>query len=97
LENVLNNAVKHSEPGTIEIVTRWERKHVVIAVTNSGKVDRINEVFHVYKTSKEYSGGTGLGMSIVKRFIEVQGGSVSMANLSEDGVDKVKTTISLTA
>jgi len=97
IENILQNAVRHGEEGNIQVKTFKEGGKAVILVENRGKIENIEEVFHTYKTTKEYRGGTGLGMSIVKRFVEVQNGNVGVENISADGKDLVRVVLTLPA
>ncbi len=95
VENILQNALRHGEEGEIEVKTFLENGRAGITVENRGRIENIEEVFHTYKTTHEYRGGTGLGMSIVKRFIEVQNGSIDVENISDSGENLVRVTLTL--
>jgi PAS domain S-box-containing protein len=84
LSNLLNNAAKYTEPGG-SIILRAERRgnDVVISVKDTGigmppdKLQHIFEVFAQLDISLERTrGGLGLGLTLVKRLIELHGGTV---------------------
>jgi signal transduction histidine kinase/CheY-like chemotaxis protein len=84
LSNLLNNAAKYTEPGGL-ITLRGERRgnEVVISVKDTGigmppnKLQHVFEVFAQLDVSLERTrGGLGLGLTLVKRLIELHGGTV---------------------
>jgi len=90
--NLLNNAAKYSDPGgTISLHMECERDHghehhggeVVVRVRDTGigipqeKLAHIFDLFAQLDSSLEKSaGGLGIGLSLVKRLVELHGGSV---------------------
>ncbi|HVV70075.1 MAG TPA: ATP-binding protein, partial [Verrucomicrobiae bacterium] len=91
LANLVSNAASHTPPGTpIEISTRMDRDTLVITVADHGpgipavSLPRIFDKF--YRVPNSRTGGTGLGLSLVKGFIEAQGGVVTARNRSGGGV-----------
>lgn len=91
--NLIQNAIKFTpEYGSLHIGLVQQAKHVVVTVTDSGPgiaeedLPRIFERF--YKGDKSRSravGGSGLGLSIVKKAVELHGGTVSAGAASEGG------------
>ncbi|MEZ5171496.1 MAG: GAF domain-containing sensor histidine kinase [Acidimicrobiia bacterium] len=83
LTNLLTNAVKYSEPSTT-VVVRAERTgpDVYVSVTDEGdgippdEIDRVFERFYQVGTTDRARRGTGIGLSIVRRFVELHGGEV---------------------
>ena len=81
LRNLLDNAVRHTEPdGTIEVVVTRGRE-VCIAVRDDGTgippdaLPRIFErFFRVDKARSRAQGGTGLGLAIVSHLVSRMGG-----------------------
>ena len=82
--NILNNAAKYSEPGGA-ISLRMERdgSQVIVKVRDTGigipqeKLAGIFDLFAQLDSSLEKSaGGLGIGLSLVKRLVEMHGGSV---------------------
>lgn len=89
LFNLVSNAISHShEGGRIEIACAREAAGVRIAVKDDGTgiaADRLDQVFErfVSEGTGKHS-GAGLGLSIVKSFVELHGGSVRID--SKEGV-----------
>ena len=90
LANLLLNAATHTPPGTpVRVSARVERDGLVLAVADHGPglpaeaLPRIFEKF--YRAPTAPAGGTGLGLTIVKGFIEAQGGQVGVANRAGGG------------
>jgi PAS domain S-box-containing protein len=85
LMNLLNNAVKYTEPGgQIWLTAIRENGQIAIAVTDTGigippdKLANLFELFYQADQSLERSGGgLGIGLSLVRRFVEMHGGSVT--------------------
>jgi two-component system, OmpR family, phosphate regulon sensor histidine kinase PhoR len=91
LLNLLDNAIKYSEPGgRIEISVSGSPPWVQIDVSDTGigipEVDRARIFERFYRVEKARSrdlGGTGLGLAIVKHLVQAQDGEVSVR--SRDG------------
>jgi PAS domain S-box-containing protein len=87
--NLLSNANKFTEDGIIEVVARAEGNDgfYAIDVRDSGigmPADVLERLFQPFMqadatTTRKY-GGTGLGLTITKRFCEMMGGTVSAAS-----------------
>nr|WP_154890104.1 HAMP domain-containing sensor histidine kinase [Paenibacillus xylanexedens] len=86
--NLLDNAIKYNVPGGIirvENERRIEEHQAVIRIYNSGTPipeearEKIFEPFYtVNKDRARKTGGTGLGLSLVKQFVEKQGGTITL-------------------
>jgi two-component system, OmpR family, sensor histidine kinase KdpD len=91
LQNILHNAVVHTPTdGQIQVLVRdVEGQQVEIQVRDNGAglpKDNPSIVFdRFYRGRPERSGGVGLGLSIAKGFVEVQGGTLSAANHPDGG------------
>lgn len=76
-------------PEDLGIVTDSVTHTLVIEVSDNGPgfpPDEIQEVFgKFYRLKNTQSGGTGLGLFIVKGFVEAQGGTVSVSNRANGG------------
>ena len=85
LLNLVGNAIKFTEVGSIEIRANAVNGHFNIAVQDTGPgipvedQARIFEEFQqVDNSSTRQKGGTGLGLSISRRLIEVHGGRIDL-------------------
>lgn len=93
--NMLDNAIKYNVPdGVIRVKNElWrQERQAVIRIYNSGMPipaeaqEKIFEPFYtVNKDRARKTGGTGLGLSLVKQFVEKQGGTITL--LSSDPED----------
>jgi signal transduction histidine kinase/CheY-like chemotaxis protein len=89
--NLLTNANKYTPAGgRIELSADVERGQVVVRVRDSGigispeMLPRVFEPFSQADTSLHRSkGGLGIGLTVVKRLVEMQGGSVSVTSDGE--------------
>ena len=82
--NLLSNAVKFTpENGRITINAKLTNQHIQIAVIDTGigikpeDVDKIFEAFRQLDASyaRRYE-GTGLGLTLTKRLVELHGGKI---------------------
>jgi two-component system phosphate regulon sensor histidine kinase PhoR len=95
LINLLDNAIKYSEPGgAVSVDAASEGKMVRIFVRDSGigipeqELPRLFERFYRVDAARSRdNGGTGLGLSIVKHIVQAHGGTVSVQ--SEQGKGSV--------
>lgn len=86
--NLLNNAAKYSEnEGHIRLEARRERREVVISIRDEGvgilpeKIPQMFELFAQADHSLARSeGGLGIGLTLVKKLVELHGGSVTAAS-----------------
>jgi signal transduction histidine kinase/DNA-binding response OmpR family regulator len=97
LLNLVGNAIKFTDNGTIEIRLKFEASepgkylvHMSVADTGIGIAEnRLEHIFNEFEqenvhTSKQY-GGTGLGLNITKTLIELQGGSIHVESKKGKG------------
>ncbi len=93
LLNLIDNAVKYSEPNTpISLNANQQEQEVIIQVCDQGygiplqHQSRIFERFYrVDESRNQATGGTGLGLSIVKTIVEGMGGKVSVRSRLGEG------------
>ena len=90
LVNVLNNSVKYTSQGVVVLCVRGEKrdeKHIdlLVQITDTGmgiRAEDIGRLFDTYKrvNESETKGveGTGIGLSIVKSFVEKMGGTIEV-------------------
>lgn len=84
LVNLVDNAVKYTERGRIEVVLRKMNGRVAVEVADTGigipeeDQARIFERFYVVdKSRSRKAGGTGLGLSIVKHIVSFHRGEIT--------------------
>jgi PAS domain S-box-containing protein len=85
LANLLNNAAKYTPAGGRVALSAWrEDGHAVVAVADSGigiPPDAIGSVFEMFTQVRgsldRAQGGLGIGLSLVRRLVELHGGRVS--------------------
>jgi len=95
--NLLSNAIKFTENGAVRLtaeLTDFEEDNISVrfTVTDSGKginEEQMNRIFEPFmqadlETTREY-GGTGLGLFIVKDFVEKMGGNLQVESVREIG------------
>jgi two-component system sensor histidine kinase KdpD len=90
LMNLLSNAAFHTPAGTaVQVSAHADCSDLVLSVIDSGpglSADSVARVFDkFYRGPSAPTGGTGLGLSLVKGFVEAQGGTVKAANRPEGG------------
>ena len=83
--NLLDNAVKYTDKGEVELALRREDGNTVIEIRDTGPgiapehLPRLFERFYVVdKGRSRQLGGTGLGLSIVKHIVLLHSGEVSV-------------------
>ncbi len=87
LLNLISNAAKFTKDGRIGIQAEVTGQTMLIKVSDSGigmSEEQCTKIFDEFaqadeSTTRKY-GGTGLGLTIVKRFVELMGGSVAVTS-----------------
>ena len=87
LLNLISNAAKFTKDGRIGIQAEVTGQTMLIKVSDSGigmSEEQCAKIFDEFaqadeSTTRKY-GGTGLGLTIVKRFVELMGGSVAVTS-----------------
>lgn len=89
LYNLIHNAVQYTPDGsTIKIQAAYDLACFIMVVSDNGpgfpKQEIANAFDKFYRLPHSKTGGSGLGLSIVKGFVEAHGGTVILEN-SENG------------
>jgi two-component system sensor histidine kinase BaeS len=87
--NLVSNAVRHTPAGgTVSLSARGEGEQVVIDIADTGAgitAEDLPLVFErfwrVEKSRNRRTGGSGLGLSIVRKLVEAHGGTVSATSV----------------
>ena len=85
ITNLINNALKHNSAGTTITLQMLHKKDCVqIIIKDNGTMitpliaEHIFEPFVVADASRESKGGSGLGLSIAKKIVEMHGGTIEL-------------------
>jgi len=83
LINLLHNAIKYTEQGRITVTTQVQDGQVMFAVADTGpgiSPEDAGEVFEPFRRAghpeRREIDGIGLGLAVVKRYVELQGGRI---------------------
>lgn len=92
LLNLLSNAGRFTEQGGVSIRVWQDGRYIITSVTDTGpgiapeQKDKIFQPFHQLDGSiRRRYGGSGLGLSISKSFVELHGGKIWFESEQENG------------
>jgi signal transduction histidine kinase len=79
VENLIGNAGKHTPPGTpVRVQVRGNQDGILVVIEDEGPgvPDSLKEqIFQPFEQADKSHGGVGIGLSLVRRFAELHGGS----------------------
>lgn len=85
LVNLIGNAIRYTEKGSITIEVWHQNKQVWIAIIDTGVGIAPEDLPHVFerfwradRSRSSYSGGSGIGLAIANRLAELQGGKIEV-------------------
>ncbi|KPQ38397.1 MAG: Signal transduction histidine kinase [Phormidium sp. OSCR] len=83
LMNLLGNAVRYSDYGTISVKAWCEDPYIWTAVSDTGIGIAAEDLPYVFdrfwraeRSRSRHSGGTGIGLAITRRLVELHGGTI---------------------
>jgi len=82
LINLLGNAARHTEEGWIEVHAEDDENHVVISVSDTGvgiaasDLPWVFEEFRQVGDPRRRRGGSGIGLTVARSFVEMHGGNI---------------------
>jgi two-component system sensor histidine kinase SenX3 len=92
LDNLVDNAIAYTEVGSVRIRVKANGSFVTVKVTDTGPgiaeehLPRIFERFYrIDRARSRESGGTGLGLALVKHVVERSGGNVTVSSTLGEG------------
>ena len=99
ISNLIENAIKYSGENSVVEVKSWDdEKWVYISIKDNGigipegDIEHVFEKFYRVKNDASHSvKGTGLGLYLVKYFVELHGGTIEVeSNLGEGTLFLIK-------
>jgi PAS domain S-box-containing protein len=92
LNNLINNAIKFTYVGEVKVSLNTENDNVLITITDTGigiPANSLGLIFEEFRQVSEGYGrnfeGTGLGLTITKKFVEKLGGKISVRSELNNG------------
>jgi signal transduction histidine kinase len=88
VQNVVDNAVKFTDEGTVHVTCEERTDDVIVHVRdNCGGLshDEIETIFKPFRRGHTHHRGTGLGLAIARKSIEAQGGTIGVESPEDHG------------
>lgn len=97
LYNLITNAIRYTHPGTpILLKTEPAGDRVRLTIADEGPGIAPEDLDHIFeqfyrgdKSRNRASGGSGIGLSLAKSFVEAQGGTITARNRNQGGAEFV--------
>lgn len=91
LINILGNAVKFTQRGSVKLTVRYAREMAQFEIEDTGPGIPAEELDHVFEpfvrgsAAKARAGGTGLGLTISKMLVDLMGGELFVSSVPGQG------------
>ncbi|HEX9106212.1 MAG TPA: ATP-binding protein, partial [Longimicrobiales bacterium] len=92
LINLLGNAVKFTDSGSVRLEVFLEGDHACYRITDTGPgilPDQLERIFEAFtqadQTMTRMKGGTGLGLAVSRKLVEMLGGELSVQSAVGEG------------
>jgi signal transduction histidine kinase len=96
--NLVSNAFKYTQAGSISVDIKQQGQYVVIAISDTGigipedQMEKIFSRFHrVENTEGRSQEGTGIGLALVKELVKLHGGNITVTSKLGEGTTFVVT------
>jgi len=91
VDNLIINAIKFSEQGTIKVVAKKIDNKIMIEISDEGKGIPRMEIYNIFtpfmiaSNSASKAEGRGIGLALCKAAIEAHGGSITVTSQNQIG------------
>ncbi|PCJ64362.1 MAG: hypothetical protein COA58_13490 [Bacteroidetes bacterium] len=92
LNNLISNAIKYSNPGSkVKVEANLDNFNLVMKVADNGNgiapenQDKVFDRFYQVDEKDEGNQGSGIGLALVKKLLELNGGSISLESKMDQG------------
>ena len=92
LTNLMSNAVKFTQKGSIKLEVKKEKEFIVFNLIDTGigiKKEHVKHIFdRFWQSDGSYTrqqGGTGIGLTLVAEFVKLHNGSISVDSTEGKG------------
>lgn len=92
MHNIISNAIKYTDKGSVHVTVSYEDKNLIIVCADTGQgisKESMEQLFTPFVRLNEKKNsniqGTGLGLAVVKKMIELMGGEITVSSKINEG------------
>ncbi|KGA81705.1 histidine kinase [Lysinibacillus fusiformis] len=88
LYNIIENAVKYTRHGKVEISCYEEQGFLTIEVSDTGRgiaPEHLESIFEPFRQLEDASKGAGLGLNVTKELVNLHGGEITVHSVVDQG------------